>query len=202
MESFLRLLGLFFGRVPGDLDTGSEVRGKEFPFLLFTSSSQFLFMFAILSRILVGATEPLVPGLSGLLRLAIRSRTLPMGPGPAEAFSSVSAKTDPSVEAEDSSWVYSPDFLSTPTILQGRGLGGGRGLFSSSVSSLLLLPTSNAAARSPIMEEEECLIVSVSEGLGSSRKGFWESGLGWDGLEGLEILVDKPVLLKDTGKMS
>ena len=67
---------------------------------------------------------------------------------------------------------------------------------SSSVSSLLLFPASNAAARSPIIDEDECLIVSVSEVLGSSTKFFCKSGLGWDCLDGLEILVDNPVFLK------
>ena len=102
VESFFLLLGLFFGLVPGDLDTGSVLRGREFPFLLFTSSSEFLFMFAILSLILVGATELAEPGLSGLFRLAILSRTLLIAPGP-EVFSSFSAEIEPSAVAEDSS---------------------------------------------------------------------------------------------------
>ena len=62
-----------------------------------------------------------------------------------------------------STWVNSPDFLATPTMLQGRGLGGGLGFDSSrdSFKSVFDLDVvSKVAARRPIIELELCLIFS------------------------------------------
>ena len=150
-------------------------------------------MLAIRSRTLVAAT---LPGLSGLLRLAIMSRTLPRPTDwlrrlPPPRLSSSSAASAAASTAE-----YSPDFRSTPTMLQGRGLGWGRGLSPVPASSTAGTSVFFAAAvdskvedRRPMMEEEECLMVSVSPDFASWENDLWRSGGWWVG-EGAVTLVD------------
>ena len=120
-------------------------------------------------------------------------------PAPVE----LSAAAAVGVTVDSTTCVYSPDFLSTPTILQGLGLGGGRGfgpplLSESAVSSLLLL--SNADARRPMIEDEECLIVSVSPAvtdLSSATMDLNRSGLLVDLVLEVRGLVSSGVVLEE-----
>ena len=96
--------------------------------------------------------------------------------------------------------MYSPDFLSTPTMLQGRGFGGGLGRDSStSLISFFDLDASKLAALSPMIEEELCLIFSgaFSGPVSQLFTSAWKL-LGFSGLKSVvgEVkLLARPVEL-------
>ena len=139
------------------------------------------------------------------LKLPLLARLLLL-PSVFSFSTSVIVSGDPGLSWSVSTVVNSPDFLSTPTILQGRGLGGGLGFSSgdSVISVLVLEPepelVSKAAARRPMMEEELCLIFSGAEQEPASTSSWVESEVsavsGLKSEEGEVRLLARPVELK------